>query len=115
MATNVVTLQIDPLGKFSSVPPQRLLEATGLLPMFLMQGLDKGEDAQTALTSRYQFYMGPLEGGRILPNGSFQYPGDPVLHPIVSCHLPDESIYFYQHAIVGVVKTTGEQWLARMD
>lgn len=110
-----IELQIDPHGKFPA-SPNAILEACGLLPHWLLEGLQNGEPAKDALISRYQFYFGPMEGGKILPDGRYEYPDDPYLYPLVKVEHGDEIIYFYQYAIVGVINTqTGEQWITRMD
>ena len=111
----LINFEIDPLGKFPA-SPNAIMEAAGLLPHWLNEGVSKGEPAKDALISRYQFYMGPMTGGEIIANGSYRFPDDPDLYPIVKADLTEEVVYFYQHAIVGIVnKTTGEQFVTRMD
>jgi len=111
-----VPICIDPLQKFRNSNPQSLIMSLGVLPFWVMEGVAQGESAKDALINRYQYYSGPMTHGEIKPNGIYQYPGDEPLPPVGALHLENETVYFYQYAIVAVVNVeTGEQWITRMD
>ena len=107
--------QLDPLKKYNPVLDSQLIEGLGILPLWLAQGKQLGEDAKTALTRRYQFYTGcDIEGGRIDAEGVYRYPGDPPLYPVMKVSDEKETVYFYPYAIVAVVNEEGT-WITRMD
>lgn len=43
------------------------------------------------------------------------FPGDPPLKPLAWCAVRDETLYFYDHAIVNIVQKDGSFEVARID
>ena len=112
------TFITDPNGKYTHVNESQILNALGILPFWAIKFREHNNSFKQALKSSYQFYFGDLKGCTIQEDGSYTYPGDPVMHPLAVMTAPDcpETLYFYEHAVVGVVNSdTGEQWMTRMD
>lgn len=88
----------------------------GFLPIWVADGGIRGLDAQEALTRAYPFPTYEMDG-EITDDGTYLYPEDPPLRPLATMRRSDEgeTIYFYPHAMVGVVKANGDQWVTRMD
>lgn len=115
---NGTIMVINPTGHYDTVPAKHLIEKAGVLPMWLLQGLEAGEDAQTALMSRYAIATPPMIGGTVQDNGVYTYRGDDDLHPmaVVEADTPNETIYFYEYAMVSIVNVdTGKTLTYRMD
>lgn len=92
---------IDPLGHFKGVDPQRLVEALGLLPGFIA-GSDPEDDAKTAFDKAYCCGLFEMSGGTVTGKGIYQFPEDPDMYPIAQLLRGDETVYFYQSAIVAI-------------
>jgi hypothetical protein len=110
-------VNIDPTGSFKDCDPNKLVEACGLLPIWAIQADFYEGGFKEALTTLYAFYTGvDMEGGIIKTDGTYCYPGDPDLKPLLSMQIPRVSgiCYFYQYGIVAVV-TDSETWVTRMD
>ena len=104
----------DPHNKFLSATPDELLEACGLLPIWLANG--EQPSLKDRLIENYSFYMGEMKGGNLSPEGLYTYPGDEDLYPLVSFESDTEICYIFKHAIVGVFeKENGSIWVTRMD
>lgn len=109
-------LTISPTDEYDHIPPMDIITSLGFLPEWVFRGLQLGEDMETALTSRYQYYTGPMElPCTIQDDGCYTYPGDPIQHPVASVRGATETLYFYEHAFVAVVKEDGSTWFTRMD
>ena len=110
-------LIIDPTHSYTHAEPQHILEVMGYLPQWLDEGLSLGEDCQTALTSRYSYYSGPSSIKELTfeMDGSYTYPGDEKVAPLLTLKREDETLHFYPHAFVVVIKSDGDTWMTRMD
>lgn len=109
---------INPTGHYDTVPAKHLIEKAGILPTWLLQGLEAGEDAETALMSRYAIETPPMIGGTVADKGVYTYRGDDDLHPmaLVEADDPNETIYFYEYAMVSIVnRETNKTLTYRMD
>ena len=108
---------IDPCAKYPNARPEQIIESLGYLLPWLLDGLAKGEDAQTALVSRYMFYTGPFDlRVPIEEDGTYTFPGDPPSYPVARFNAPNgETVFFYQHAFVAVISADGSVWMTRMD
>jgi len=116
-------IKIDPLRQFEAVKPNRLFEATGLIPYFVNEAFmceqedSTPEELMEVMLEAYGFGMSGnmLDyGGEILGDGTYQYPEDEPLYPLVEFQLKTCSIYVYQHALVAVVGDDSEV-MTRMD
>ena len=111
-------IKIDPTGHFKNADPAIIKDACGVLPMWAAAALSK-EDLSAAqvydtMVSMYPFYMGPMEGATISPEGVWEYPEDPPLYPLSKQSRGGVSVYIYQYSLVAV--TDGEEtYMTRMD
>ena len=109
-----INITVDPHNKFNHVPSEIMLEQCGLLLHWLEHGPQ--EFLKDRLISAYVFYVGPMEGGTLRVDGTYIYPQDPDLYPIVSFEVADEICFIYEYGIVGVFnKSDGSTWVTRMD
>lgn len=89
----------------------------GFLPGFL--------DANDPAPAREQLHNGysanggggwrPFTGHTLLPNNALAYPGDPVLLPLATTHLGDETIVLYESSWVAVIQRDRTFEVSRMD
>jgi hypothetical protein len=106
---------IDPTGHFKSrnVATRKLVEATGFLPAF---ALGKEDTIAENLAENYAFFNDWSVGeSNVSENGTFYYPGDPPLAPIMLIAQGTEKIYIYEHAIVARVEDGNYVGHTRMD
>lgn len=109
-----VEITLDPNDKFPKTNPSHLIEAMGILPLWIDPADERPMREQ--FNAKYNFGIHEMKGGKIGEDGSYKYPGDPILHPIAKATLRDETIYFYQYAMVGIVNTkTSDTFMTRMD
>ncbi len=118
-----MVVKIDPLRKFEAVKANRLFEATGLIPYFVNEAkMCEQEDCtpeelMEVMLEAYGFGMsGNMldHGGEILADGTYEYPEDEPLYPMVEFRLQTCSVYVYQHALVAVVGDDSKV-MTRMD
>ena len=113
--------ELDPTKSFTNAPTERLVQAMGILPNWVADGLEAGCADIEALTEALAGYYGfgelhDLKGGEIAENGTYQYPEDPPMPPLAKIESADLSIYFYQHAKLSIVeKKSGDAFVTRMD
>ena len=100
---------IDPLDKFENIDNHKLFEACGLIPLFAADAyMDKHDTAEAvykAMTASYGFGEYRFEGeGSVTGGGTYQYPEDPDLHPLVLLQSPENpvEVFIYQHAILAI-------------
>ena len=116
--------KVDPTGYFETkgATKPRLIEALGIVPAFVAEAATHGTPSEATprsvlddMAKAYGFYMGDMEGGVVTPEGIYQYPEDPDLHPLIQWTLDDSVvIYMYEHAIIAL--TDGERTIiTRMD
>ncbi len=103
---------IDPHNYFKDVSSERLVQACGILPHFIH---DRKDVVETAL-KRYRFPVNPFSGYEIYDNGTYQYPGDPALHPLMTCVAGGKEIFIYEHSWIAFRDLeTKETIMYRMD
>lgn len=111
-------LAIDPNNKFPGVEQARILEACGLIPGWIMDWtLNHSEDLplKDYLDQTYGFGLYAMgEKTTIDPDGTYHYPEDPDLHPLISFTTPLGTLYMYQYAIVAIPTEDG-LFVTRMD
>lgn len=108
----LMTRTIDPNNKFPGVSGIALINACGLIPMWV-ESVDEDQSIKDSVIAAYQFPTYKFEG-EVLADGTYRYPGDPDLHPIVSWTRGDETVFMYQHAIIAFI-TGDDVFITRMD
>lgn len=96
--------------------PKMTMAHLGLLPSFINPRDGRGAIEQ--LDSNYQHGGGWTNiPGFMLDTKTFimQYPGDPPFEPLAKATLRDETILFYDHALVGVLQKDGSFQVSRID
>ncbi len=118
-----VTANTDPLGQFKGIKPNKLIEATGLIPHFIQDvALSDPMDAQEAFELMIECYgfggEDTLAGGKgeVTEEGVYRYPEDPDLYPLVSFTITEQDIEIlvYQYGFV-VVRDEDNTLMVRMD
>jgi hypothetical protein len=97
------------------IHPRCTPDHVGYIPTFL--------DREDPRPAREQFAERYIYGGWRPQDGftkgedlySLKYPGDPVLHPIASMVLKDETIMIYDHGYVAIWQKGGTFEMCRMD
>lgn len=105
---------MQPVWKF--IHPQMTSEHLGFLPSFL--DINNPKPAKEQFNDNYQHGGGwrPMTGKwTIFDNYKIKYPGDPMLKPLAMTKLRNETICFYDCAIVGIFQPDGSFEIARMD
>jgi hypothetical protein len=101
--------------KWTLLHPRMTIEHLGLIPDFVSE--DDPRSAIEQIDANYAFGgWQPLAGWLYMkPDGRVKYPGDPELIPLACADFRDETIYFYDHAFVGVRQRDGSFEVARLD
>lgn len=92
------------------------LEHLGLIPCWLSENNPKSIVEQ--MDAGYQFggfKQYPINGYKVVGDKCLKYPGDPVLKPLASITIRDETLCFYDHAICAVWQKDGSFVAARFD
>lgn len=96
--------------------PRMTLEHLGLIPLWLHEDDPRGIAEQ--MDSAYGFggfKQYPISGFKVERNMCLKYPGDPLLRPLATLELRDETLAFYDHAICAVFQKDGSHVIARFD
>lgn len=88
-------------------------EWLGILPAFLDE--DDPRSAREQFDAKYCSGWWPIRGATITANQEMQYPGDPDSPPLARTTFRDETIVFYEYALVAIIQTDGTAEVARMD
>ena len=129
-----VTVTIDPTNKFRDVPSERLIQAVGVLPSWVLSWdfliRDVKDSVPTWAEYANQVYA---HGGGWQPFGEWELdedgtltydpdaqpedePKDPPLPPLISLEITGgNKFYMYEHAWVCHKKPSGEFEVSRMD
>lgn len=108
-------LIIDPNKKYKQADPDALRDAMGILPLWVDD--QDPRPAKEQFEEKYQFGCFPMTGGTVDEEGTFWYPGDPPMPPIGKIERSQETVYFYQYAIVATVQKDEDRtlFMTRMD
>lgn len=116
------TITYDPCGKFPTATPERLFDACGLIPGFVMQALYREsstpQEVFDYMTEAYGFGAYPIEGGLLMDDGSYFYPDDPAVYPYVMITFDEAQIevIILQHAMVAIRRVGNtDAIVTRMD
>ena len=102
----------DPTGHFGDegVPPERLLQALGVLPLWAIEACILDADIKDHMAKRYQFGIYETKGGVITPEGVFKYPEDPLKYPYAKLTHKENIVWFYDNACLSI-----NGYMTRMD
>ena len=102
---------LDPLNNYAHALPPQIVLSLGYIPSFL-SGASELRCAEQ-LQNGYPYWNGSNScdsGARILMDGRYTYPGDPPQVPAARALIAHtgEYLYFYPHAMVGIVQPQGD-------
>lgn len=102
MKANEAECMLDPLQQYTTVPPDRLIQAMGELPYYVSERDPR--PARLQFEANYRFGTHWMDGWQMTPDGTLCYPGDPALFPIGRIKLARESVFFYPGAWVAIIQ-----------
>jgi len=124
--SNLYNVAIDPTSHFKNVPVERVAEACGVIPTWVIEWCyhkkdPKRDDLPTLkdfLDQRYGFGLSEFTGSKIESTGKYlsAFAEDPALYPLVSVDTKGFGIlYQYQSSIVAIPLPEGGHFVTRMD
>lgn len=106
-----VTLNNPALSQFHDP-----MEVLGIPPHWALNPEFFHLPLKEALEIQYGFgSLIEIEGGSVTADGTYLYPGDPPLKPLIEIGRGDETYYQYDYAIIAIVQKSGETFVTRMD
>lgn len=106
------TITIDPVASFTSIPAVDIIEYVS--PIVDMLSGDGG--LKEGIENNYYFFSRWQEGGfEVDEDGTYRFPEDRPLKPMVMVEGEDEILYIYEYAIVVVVDKDGNKAYTRVD
>lgn len=126
MITTTLMMVADPNGAFPNAEPEALLDAAGIIPMFVIDAMREGEATSakgfmSSMEESYGFDLGDYDmladgKGAVDSDGVYTYPEDPTLNPILSMETEKGMrVYVYQYGLVAVRDLEGNTVMKRMD
>ena len=110
-----LTATLDPHKHFN-VEPERILQAIGIIPMWLSEGNSLGFTFKQSIEAFYQFGVYEMTGSEIDSEGISRYPGDPDRYPLIMfLNMLDEELYIYESSIVSIKDADGKWFTTRLD
>jgi hypothetical protein len=99
----VVDFTIDPNDKHTHLPAEAIIGSLGVLPIWAL-GKGYDEDWAGCFERQYDFWVGRTDSQKthIADDGTYQYPEDPDLDPLLHIRGVNEEVYFYQYALVAI-------------
>lgn len=96
--------------------PLMSLEHLGFIPFWISEENPKGIADQIDDGYRFGgFKAHPIKNFKVEREFCLKYPGDPLLKPLATLELRDETFVFYDHAICAVFQKDGSFVAARID
>lgn len=96
--------------------PAMTLDHLGLIPGWLREDDPRGiADQMDAAYHFGGFKQYPITGFKQVREKCLKYPGDPMLCPLATLELRDETLAFYQSSICAVWQKDGSFIVARFD
>jgi hypothetical protein len=89
--------------------PSEIVELCGLLLYFI--DAFNTDSFRVQMESRYGFPLCEISGGEVKPDGTYIYPEDPILYPIMEIRRGEEICWIYEYAIVAF----NNGFVTRMD
>jgi hypothetical protein len=109
--TNLIT--VDSTASHESIPPLDILEYCS--PIIEMV-LDKEEGFKEGIENNYAFFSRWQVGGfEVDEDGTYKFPEDKPLKPLVTIEGDGEVMYIYEYAIVVIVDKDGNKMYTRVD
>jgi len=108
---------VDPTDSFASVSMNQCIETCGILPHWALHALHQSAEIGEFMEGCYGFPIYEMEGGEVEQDGTYTYPGDPKLPPIMVLYNGEKEILIYQYAIVAWRDRTlgAPAFVTRMD
>ena len=108
--------KFDPLNKLPDTPDEVISEACGILPLWLVNAPDDEKMLDT-FKREYQFPFSESTGGKLDTDGTYLYPEDPPLYPLLMVYKPStkETYYQYSYAWVAIEQEDGSTYFTRLD
>ena len=72
------------------------------------------KDVGITMREMYGFPIEPIKDGHISQDGTYNYPQDVPLFPVIQIDHPSQTVYLYRYALVGIV-SKDKQEMYRMD
>jgi len=117
--------KIDPTGHFTDHignPDQlrfatdNLLEACGFIPEWVMYDKDHDDlNMKDMLETHYPYGMFEIDNSIIDSDGTYHYPEDPDMYPLIKMERGEETLYQYKYGLVAIVQKDGSLFVTRMD
>jgi hypothetical protein len=95
--------------------PDVTLDMLGLIPLWLNENDPRGLVEQMDSGYGMGGFKYPITGFKEVREKCLKYPGDPVLKPLASLKLRDETLVFYDCAICAVFQKDGSFVAAKFD
>ncbi len=106
---------IDPLNKYPHVSEENLIATLGFIPGWALNSEFEDKPLKEALDVQYGFGLYEMTGSTIEEDGTWKYPEDPDLFPILELKRGNETLYQYEHGLVAIVQEDGSSFCTRMD
>lgn len=112
----MLKIVIDPTNSYPKDLRGGLMDATGLIPYFIAEAAEEttARGVYDVMVEAYGFGGHEMDGGSVSSDGTYSYPEDPDLAPLVSFELDAGFVYVYQYGIVGIA-SPNETIVTRMD
>lgn len=106
-------IEINPTGN-DTTQKEFIQSLLGMIPFWLDNSEE--ETAFNALKSQYLYgFMSESKDTEIEEDGTYLYPGDPPIYPIVKITRGKETVYIYHYGLVAIVQPNGDSYATRMD
>jgi hypothetical protein len=120
----MIKTTLDPLQSYKTYSAGQLIEACGLIPMFVEfadeEGASSAEAFMDAMDRAYGFGFGGNmldHGGTVDEKGAYNCPEDPTLSPYVSLFCVETAVrvFIYPYGLVAVRDSEGNEVMRRFD
>ncbi len=103
--------------KWTMLHPRVTLDDLGFLPSFLQDNDPRPVHEQIAERYAHGGGWSPYGKGkwRHLGGHVLKFPGDPELRPLAEAKVHDETVVFYEHAVLAVFQPDGKFEVTRVD
>jgi len=110
-------ITIDPLKQFTDEQDEKIAQACGILPVWVVNDELFDTPLREALASQYGMPMSDFDefGATVAPDGTYKSKGDPDLSPLIKIVRGTETFYQYEYAIIAIVQEDGSTYISRMD
>lgn len=106
---------LDPTGYYlkRKVPYDNIIDACGVLMAWGWDAV-QADDAITKMTDFYPYPCSGLKNVIVRADGTYLYPGDPAMHPLMSVTSDTAEVFVYEHAMVAI-RQGDKTFVTRMD